>query len=244
METPAAGLVDQIPLFRSSVRSQPTSHTPTGLPTVADPYNACENFKDYLPKMNLVLDWEKRVINGGLRVDHEANYHQTIMAHAKLYALSKYMLFPDLAHLAYNNICTVLIFNGKLQAGSSLVEDIVMLIRYAYANTETLTNSLEPLRDLLTSYVAISFGAWQGPTANQLMEEGGDFVVDITTKVGKRMVMLTENRDPRNNRARPTGLFADMPAIHGTGNVNQRGFGTTFEAYMPGDTSQRDTGHF
>lgn len=64
---------------------------------------------------------------------------------------------------------------------SSALANVIELIRYVYASTDSLSNSIETLRKLVSAFVADRLWIWRGwSEIEDLMSEGGDFVVDVT----------------------------------------------------------------
>lgn len=55
----------------------------------------------------------------------------------------------------------------------------------------------EPLRFFSSLYIATNLAAWKGEDVSALMEEGGDFVIDVSTKASQRM----EDMEGRLERA-------------------------------------------
>ena len=114
----------------------------------------------------------------------QADYAKSLLANAKLYALANYMLSPDLKIRTHMTVLMLLaIFKENLgkrsEAWKAAVADIVNLVQYVYANTDTLENLHEPFRFTLSSFVAITYTTWEGDDMDALIREGGDFVVDL-----------------------------------------------------------------
>ena len=60
-----------------------------------------------------------------------------------------------------------------------MVSNLVELISYVYVNTDSLVSEEEPLRELVTTYLAQNFRHFEGEEVGELMEQGGDFVLDF-----------------------------------------------------------------
>ncbi|KAL8791235.1 MAG: hypothetical protein Q9213_000192 [Squamulea squamosa] len=106
-----------------------------------------------------------------------------------------------LKDLAFGAIEVELESTEELQP--QLLANIVQLARYVYTSTDTLVNSTEQLRDLVATFVGNWFHAFQGPIVNDLMEEGGEFVVDIMQKVQQHVKdMNAEHKEDKKELQR------------------------------------------
>ncbi|KAK3178035.1 hypothetical protein OEA41_000167 [Lepraria neglecta] len=63
-----------------------------------------------------------------------------------------------------------------------MVSNLVKLISYVYVNTDSLVSEEEPLRELVTTCLAQNFRHFEGEEVGELMEQGGDFVLDFWGK--------------------------------------------------------------
>ena len=63
-----------------------------------------------------------------------------------------------------------------------MVSNLVELISYVYVNTDSLISEEEPLRELVTTCLARHFRHFKGEEVGELMEQGGDFVLDFWKK--------------------------------------------------------------
>lgn len=108
----------------------------------------------------------------------------TLLPDAKLYVLAQYLQMSRLRRLAFRNIQHCLMWIGgdyEVERGSSVLANVIDLIRYVYASTDSLTHSIETLRKLVSAFVADRLWVWRGwSEIEDLMREGGDFVVDVT----------------------------------------------------------------
>ena len=136
--------------------------------------------------------WKRRSVGHPNFAKHQISYFETLIAHARLYVLSNYMLLPELQQLAFHNLRDVVFFLRELPAGCPVITDVVTLTQYVYANTASLKNSEEPLRFFLSSYIAINATAWKEGAFDTLMEEGGDIAIDISRKVRQRLEHVEE----------------------------------------------------
>lgn len=115
------------------------------------------------------------------------DFEETFLAHARVYCLAHYKAIPALKALARARLARTLLKLHPLGSNPHLAINIVNLASYVYSNTDSLSNSEEPLRKVISHYVASNFAFWQTePAAVELMCGGGDFVRDVLTKYRKR----------------------------------------------------------
>lgn len=118
----------------------------------------------------------------------EHDFDDVLLAHAKVYALAHYKGVDLLRTLACKRLHLVLSRLHPLQPASHISGNIVDLVSYVYANTDTLLNSEEPLRKITAQFVALNLTAFQTePQAVELVGRGGDFVKDLMSKVCRRL---------------------------------------------------------
>ena len=120
---------------------------------------------------------------------HYYGFSTGLEAHVKVYILAEYLLLWSLQAAAFFRIKTVLDLTKDLP-GYHAQLGIVSLVRYIYANTASRENSEEPLRNLITIYVALLSDNFRGQEVNELMEEGGDFVVELCAKMMQQQAHL------------------------------------------------------
>lgn len=111
---------------------------------------------------------------------HNENYLPVFLGHARLYVFAdKYDIQP-LKMLALKKLHqTLAIFTPYAQR----VGDIVGLVKFTYENTVDRAVT-EDLRDLVVGYVVSELEKISGEEFDNLIGEGGDFVVDFWHKVG------------------------------------------------------------
>lgn len=115
------------------------------------------------------------------------DFEETFLAHAKTYVLAHYKSIPALKALAHARLARTLLKLHPFEGNPHLPINIVNLATYVYGNTDSLLNSEEPLRKVISQYVALNFVAWQvEPAAVEMMSCGGDFIRDVLTKYCRR----------------------------------------------------------
>ena len=128
-----------------------------------------------------------------------------LFAHAKLYALAGYVLLPSLQALAFTRIQEVLALVEPIKPEMPLLGNIISLVRFIYSNTEPLANSQEPLRNLITTYIAQNHPAFVGEEVEALEEEGGDFVRDLAAKAKQNVAYLQQQQAAMKNLQESVG---------------------------------------
>ena len=126
---------------------------------------------------------------------HKLDYGDALIAYSKLYALAGYLLLPSLRSSTFGQIRTLFGFMGPLLSRTPMVSNLVSLVKYTYANTASTIFSQDPLRKLITTYIALNYAAFIGEEADSLEAEGGDFVCELRAKIRQQMAFLEENKE-------------------------------------------------
>ena len=116
---------------------------------------------------------------------HDGDFSAISMAHAKIYVLAQYTNTPALENDALKRLHKLLV---QLPPSKDLhiIESVVNLVQYVYANTNALVNSEEPMRRVISTFCAVRFFELLGqPAFQKLQYEGGDFMVDFWEKAGR-----------------------------------------------------------
>lgn len=110
-------------------------------------------------------------------------YAEVLLAHAKVYHLAHYKAITTLQAMALGHVDRTL---NKIDPVNSHVASVpfVDFIRYVYANTDHLDHHEEPLRSLVSNFVARNFQVLRSSTEiSQLLSEGGDIVMDVMVAI-------------------------------------------------------------
>lgn len=112
------------------------------------------------------------------------DFEDAALAHGQLYALAHYKCIATLRKLAHYRLAATL---AHMQpSGIGAAPAVASLARYIYANTDSLSNSEEPARRLVSHYIVSGFTTFQThPAITTLINEGGDCAVDIASKLGR-----------------------------------------------------------
>lgn len=147
----------------------------------------------------------------------------SLLLDAKVYVLAQYLQLDHLKRLAFYEIQYGLDIKSEVY-GTRLLLESVDLARYVYASTDSLADSEEPLRKLVSTYIAVSFSRYEGPEIEGLMSEGGELVVDVTRKVRRQ---LTVGSEPRREvwKATRKATNDDNRSVSGIRGILQSGTG-------------------
>lgn len=116
------------------------------------------------------------------------DFKELFLVHATVYTLAQFKSIAPLKALAHGRLSRTLLKLHPLGCNPHLATNLVSLATYVYANTDSLTSSEEPLRRIVSHYVALNFARWQEePAAVRMMCTGGDFVVDVLGKICRRL---------------------------------------------------------
>lgn len=147
-----------------------------------------ECLDDFVPQgHNDEADWTRLEC-----FDPQDSYKETLLSHAKVYSLAQYKSVNALRTLALRRIFLILLKIDPLtlQPDSCTVPNFIDLVNYVYSNTDSLVNSEEPLRKLVSQFAALNIQALQSrQEMTDLMSEGGDFVSDLMPKICRRLVV-------------------------------------------------------
>lgn len=128
------------------------------------------------------------------------DYEATFMTHATLYVIACQKDLHELKNMAWQRLRSLLIDIGPPDSGERITANVVALIHYSYTETGVSELPQDPLRDLLTSYVAIHFTRFKGSEVDGLFASGDaddkEFVVDLMAKVRQRIEDLEAYRAP------------------------------------------------
>lgn len=132
----------------------------------------------------------------------ELDYEATFLTHAELYAMANQYMLDELKSMAWQRLRAVLISVGKPKPWSPVVDNTVTLIKYAYEHTGGIDESEEPLRMLLSSFVALHLTSFKGYEVDDLIlsreEANREFVLELIGKVTQQMAYLEMNEKSKS----------------------------------------------
>lgn len=114
------------------------------------------------------------------------NYKNTLLAHAKVYALAQSLAIDTLCGMAYHRLLVILENFNPIAPGSHLALNIVELLHYVYDNTQ---GTGDKMRRLVSQFVALNFTAVQcTKEMKDLVGNDGQLAVAVMGKVCRRLV--------------------------------------------------------
>ena len=135
-------------------------------------------------------NWLKNQLAHSKQLDYKA----TFMTHATLYVIACQKELDELKNMAWQRLRSLLVAVGPLLAGWPIIANMVALIQYTYKETSVSELAEDPLRDLVTSFVAIHFTKFKGPEVDNLfyseLADDREFVVELMVKVRQSMENL------------------------------------------------------
>lgn len=164
--------------------------------------------KEWRKKAQLSRQNVNKVVSDWTRLERfkpaQYDFKEVLLTHARIYALANYKLVQGLQNLAIERLLITLAHLDPIPDDSHLSMNLVDLATYGYSNTTRLSNSNEPLRDLISQFAALNFEALQNePLAIEFIGQGGDFVKDVTMKLCRRL----SKRQETPSRATPGTRF-------------------------------------
>ncbi|KGO75964.1 hypothetical protein PITC_073400 [Penicillium italicum] len=108
-----------------------------------------------------------------------------ILTHAKVYCFAHVYLLTELEVFALNRLAKALVILQNKQI--SMSPQLVEAIRLIYSKTPD--SSQNHARNLLSQFVALKFTALLGDQLCMLMSEGGCFAVEVSYKLGRRLLV-------------------------------------------------------
>ncbi|KAJ5521295.1 hypothetical protein N7527_005410 [Penicillium freii] len=111
----------------------------------------------------------------------EGNNPAEIYLHAKVYSFARQLEFEKLEQFALNRLAQVLV--ALEQTDKDLFPYLVDAIRLIYKTT----SAVDDARNLLSQFVALRYTTLVGEDLDELITEGGEFVVDLSHKLARKL---------------------------------------------------------
>lgn len=120
------------------------------------------------------------------KTDPEQDFTPVFLSHARLYVLGNKYGIDNLVCLALHKLHETLTLFRLFENRAS---DVIELVRYAYDNTQQ--SSDDALRALVVEYIGAEIDViGRSPEFRELLEEGGEFVVDFWKTVQLHLLQL------------------------------------------------------
>ncbi|KAJ5254074.1 hypothetical protein N7524_011254 [Penicillium chrysogenum] len=116
-----------------------------------------------------------------LEQETEGSTAAEIYLHAKVYSFASQLNFEKLEQFALNRLAQVLV--ALEQTDKAPFPYLVDAIRLVYKTTSTVDDA----RNLLAQFVALRYTTLVGEDLDELITEGGEFVVDLSHKLARRL---------------------------------------------------------
>lgn len=118
------------------------------------------------------------------------DFKNMLLSHGKVYALAHYKTIDALESLARRRVADIFTHIHPYFTTPRLCGTLVGIAKFVYANTDSLSQSKEPLR-YLTAYLAACniVALQQEPEFVELFAAGGDFATDILGLACQRISM-------------------------------------------------------
>ncbi|KGO65948.1 Alpha-mannosyltransferase [Penicillium italicum] len=139
----------------------------------------------------------------------EGNSAPEIYLHAKVYSFARQLDFAKLEQFALNRLTEVLV--ALEQTDKVLFPYLVDAIRLVYKTT----SAVDDARNLLSQFVALRYTTLVGEDLDELLTEGGEFVVDLSHKLARKLTAIEmvlkrdENLAQRNEELRAESAEKD-----------------------------------
>jgi signal transduction histidine kinase len=119
--------------------------------------------------------------------EQEAEGHSAaeIYLHAKVYSFARQLDFEKLKQFALNRLAQVLV--ALEQTDKVLFPYLVDAIRLVYKTTGIVDDA----RNLLSQFVALRYTTLIGEHLDELITEGGEFVVDLSHKLARKLTTIS-----------------------------------------------------
>ncbi|KAJ9482907.1 hypothetical protein VN97_g10513 [Penicillium thymicola] len=114
----------------------------------------------------------------------EGNNPAEIYLHAKVYSFARQLEFEKLEQFALNRLAQVLV--ALEQGNKDLFPYLVDAIRLIYKTT----SAVDDARNLLSQFVALRYTTLVGEDLDELITEGGEFVVDLSHKLARKLTNI------------------------------------------------------
>lgn len=111
----------------------------------------------------------------------EGNSAAEIYLHSKVYSFARQLEFEKLEQFALNRLAQVLV--ALEQTDKVLFPYLVDAIRLIYKTT----SAVDDARNLLSQFVALRYTTLVGEDLDELITEGGEFVVDLSHKLARKL---------------------------------------------------------
>ncbi|OQE05108.1 hypothetical protein PENVUL_c027G07114 [Penicillium vulpinum] len=115
----------------------------------------------------------------------EGNNSAEIYLHSKVYSFAHQLNFAKLEQFSLNRLAQLLV--TLEQTDKDLFPYLVDAIRLIYKTTSPIDDA----RNLLSQFVALRYTTLVGENLDELITEGGEFVVDLSHKLARKLMTMS-----------------------------------------------------
>lgn len=131
-----------------------------------------------------------------LWISEELDYGATFSTHAEIYVMGRHYMLDELSNMAWDRLRAVLKTIDRPIAGSGVITNVMDLILDTYDKISNPNGDEEPLRELISTFVALQFTAFQGSAMEDWVNSDNstarDFIADLMGKLMLRVKELEE----------------------------------------------------
>ncbi|KAF2254762.1 hypothetical protein BU26DRAFT_144802 [Trematosphaeria pertusa] len=167
--------------------------------------------KRFFRRPYLLCQQPRAIINRGFCNDYNPkcrlSFAPVLLAHAKLYSIADRYIILALKDLALHKLHKDLMNFHFSPQRAERTRDIVELARFAYSNDNTMDRGddghLDDLRELVVEFMVLQIHIMEkSGEFEELLEEGGQFVLDFWRLERKERMMQEEKNQPAKVRKR------------------------------------------
>ncbi|KAL9018016.1 MAG: hypothetical protein Q9185_004685 [Variospora sp. 1 TL-2023] len=120
---------------------------------------------------------------GSASEDEELSTGKILLPDARVYMLAQYLQLEGLKSDAFDRLGYFLLQLEPYPFRRGEIKSTANFARFVYTSTYPSVSSEEPMRKLVSTFVAKDFLFLVGPEVDALMSEGGDLGIDVTEKI-------------------------------------------------------------
>lgn len=113
------------------------------------------------------------------------SYQETLMAHAEVYVFAESHFLPRLQELALQRMVQTL--NNVECTAKHAAQELSDVAVYVYDNTPAKNGDSEPMRKILSQFIATNYTSLFHDSFEKIMTRGGDFTLDLGRKLSRHI---------------------------------------------------------
>ncbi|KAL8864727.1 MAG: hypothetical protein Q9198_009680, partial [Flavoplaca austrocitrina] len=154
----------------------------------------------------------------------QLDYGATFSMHAELYIMGRRYMLEDLSRMAWDRLRAVLLSIGRPVAGSRVITNVMDLVLDAHDRIGDPTGDEDSLKELITTFVALNFTAFQGSGiedwATSDNSTAREFIPGLMSKLMLRVKQLEGGNSTPSVPTAPSSTIGSGTV--GFGNYNYR----------------------